>query len=58
MKTFRLDPTVGDQPTAVVEEVDKLLREGKRVVVTVVEERESLSCRRAARQIQGGRRTR
>ncbi|MGE5335997.1 MAG: hypothetical protein ACM3JL_01070 [Nitrososphaerota archaeon] len=51
MKTFRLDPTVGDQSTAVVEEVDKLLREGKRVVVTIVEERESLSRRRAARQI-------
>lgn len=42
MKTFRLDPAVGDKPVAVVEEVDKLLREGKRVVVTVVEKRESL----------------
>lgn len=38
MKTFRLDPTVGDRSTAVVEEVDKLLREGKQVVVTVVDE--------------------
>ena len=38
MKTFRLDPTVGDRATAVVEEVDKLLREGKQVVVTVVDE--------------------
>lgn len=51
MKTFRLDATAGDQLTAVVEEVDKLLREGKRVVVTVAEERESLSRQRAARQI-------
>jgi uncharacterized protein (DUF433 family) len=40
MKTFRLDPTVGDRSTAVVEEVDKLLREGKQVVVTVVDETE------------------
>jgi uncharacterized protein (DUF433 family) len=38
MKTFRLDPTVGDRSTAVVEEVDKLLREGRQVVVTVVDE--------------------
>ncbi|MEX0972634.1 MAG: hypothetical protein WDZ46_05190 [Solirubrobacterales bacterium] len=51
MKTFRLDPTVGDKPIAVVEEVDKLLREGKRVVVTVVEKRESLPRRQADRQI-------
>jgi hypothetical protein len=52
MKTFRLDPTVGDKPIAVVEEVDKLLREGKRVVVAVVEKRESLPRRQADRQIQ------
>jgi hypothetical protein len=38
MKTFRLDPTVDDRSTAVVEEVDKLLREGKQVVVTVADE--------------------
>jgi hypothetical protein len=54
MKTFRLDPAVGDKPIAVVEEVDKLLREGKRVVVTVVEKQESLSRRQADRQIHRG----
>ena len=43
MKTFRLDPIVGDQATAVVKAVDKLLREGKRVVVTIAEEQELLS---------------
>jgi hypothetical protein len=52
MKTFLLDPTVGDKPIAVVDEVDKLLREGRRVVVTVVEKRESLPRRQADRQIQ------
>ena len=40
MKTFRLDPTAGDQATAVVKAVDELLREGKRVVVTIAEVQE------------------
>jgi len=43
MKTFRLDPIAGDQATVVVKAVDKLLREGKRVVVTIAEEQELLS---------------
>jgi uncharacterized protein (DUF433 family) len=40
MKTFRLDPTAGDQATAVVKAVDELLREGKRVVVAIAEAQE------------------
>ncbi len=43
VKTFHLNPTAGDQATAVVEAVDKLLREGKRVVVTIAEVQERLS---------------
>ncbi len=52
MKTFRLDPTVdGDQATAVSEEVDKLLREGKQVAVTIAEEQELLSPQWVARRL-------
>jgi len=40
VKTFRLDPTAGDQATAVIKAVDELLREGKRVVVTIAETQE------------------
>jgi hypothetical protein len=40
MKTFRLDPTAGDQTTAMIKAVDELLREGKRVVVTIAEAQE------------------
>lgn len=43
VKTFHLDPIVGDQATAVVEAVDKLLHEGKPVVVTIAEVQERLS---------------
>lgn len=42
MKTLHLDPTAGDQAASVAEEVDKLLREGKQVAVTVAEERAAL----------------
>lgn len=51
MKTFRLDPTAGDQATAVIGEVDKLLHEGKRVVVAVAGEQELLSPQQAARRL-------
>jgi excisionase family DNA binding protein len=51
MKTLHLDPTAGDQAASVVEEVDKLLREGKRVAVTVAEEQELLSPQQAARRL-------
>jgi hypothetical protein len=43
VKTFHLDPIADDQATSVVEAVDKLLREGKRVVVTIAEVQERLS---------------
>lgn len=51
MKTFRLDPTSGDQATSVVEGVDKLLLEGKRVVVTTAEEQELLSPQETTRRL-------
>ena len=51
MKTMHLDPTAGDQAASVAEEVDKLLREGKRVAVTVAEEQELLSPQQAARRL-------
>lgn len=51
MKTMHLDPTAGDQAASVVEEVDKLLREGKQVAVTVAEEQELLSPQRAGQRL-------
>lgn len=48
MKTLHLDPTAGDNAASVAEEVDKLLREGKQVAVTVAEEQELLSPQQAA----------
>jgi excisionase family DNA binding protein len=51
MKTLHLDPTAGDQGASIVEEVDKLLREGKQVAVTVAEEQELLSPQQAARRL-------
>lgn len=51
MKTLHLDPTTGDQAALVTEEVDKLLREGKRVAVTVAEEQELLSPQQAAERL-------
>jgi hypothetical protein len=47
MKTLHLDPRAGDNSAPVAKEVDRLLREGKRVAVTVAEEQEfSLPSRR------------
>lgn len=52
MKTFRLNPTAaGDQAAAVAGKIDKLLREGKRVAVTIAEEQELLSFQQAARRL-------
>ncbi len=51
MKTLHLDPTAGDQAALVTEEVDRLLREGKRVAVTVAEEQELLSPQQAAERL-------
>lgn len=57
MKTFRLDPTAaGDQAAAVAGEIDKLLREGRRVAVTIAEEQELLSPQQAARRLGFSRR--
>jgi excisionase family DNA binding protein len=51
MKTMHLDPTAGDQAASVAEEVDKLLREGKQVAVTVAEEQELLSPQQAGQRL-------
>jgi excisionase family DNA binding protein len=48
MKTLHLDPTVDGQTALVAEEIDRLLAEGKRLAVTVAEEREVLSPREVA----------
>src|SRR5680860_764944 len=56
MKTMHLDPTAGDQAASVAEEVDKLLREGKQVAVTVAEDQELLSPQQAARRLGFSRR--
>jgi excisionase family DNA binding protein len=48
MKTLHLDPTARDGAALVAEEVERLLGEGKRVAVTVAEERELLSPQQAA----------
>jgi excisionase family DNA binding protein len=48
MKTFHLDPTAADQTALVTEEVDRLLSQGKRLVVTFAEEKEFLSPQQAA----------
>ncbi len=51
MKTLHLDPRAGDSAAPVAKEVDRLLREGKRVAVTVAEEQELLSPQQAARRL-------
>jgi excisionase family DNA binding protein len=51
MKTLHLDPRADDQTALVTEEVDRLLREGKRVAVTVAEEQELLSPQQAAERL-------
>jgi hypothetical protein len=48
MKTLHLDPAAGDQAALVTEEIDRLLREGKRIAVTVAEEQELLSPQQAS----------
>jgi excisionase family DNA binding protein len=48
MKTLHLDPAEGDQAALVTEEIERLLREGKRIAVTVAEEQEMLSPQQAA----------
>jgi excisionase family DNA binding protein len=48
MKTLHLDPTAIDQKALVTEEIDRLLSKGKRIAVTVAEEREFLSPQQVA----------
>lgn len=48
MKTVRLDPDRRDRAVLVSNEIERLLSEGKRITVTVSEEREFLSPRQAA----------
>jgi len=51
MKTLHLDPTADGQSALVTAEIDRLLAEGKRLAVTVAEERELLSPREAAERL-------
>ena len=48
MKTLHLDPTAADQKALVIEEIDRLLSEGKRLAVTLAEEKEFLSPQQVA----------
>jgi excisionase family DNA binding protein len=48
MKTLHLNPAARDQAALVTDEIDRLLGEGKRIAVTVAEEKEMLSPRQAA----------
>jgi excisionase family DNA binding protein len=49
MKTLHLDPTAAaDQTALVTEEIDRLLGQGKRIAVTVAEEKEFLSPQQVA----------
>lgn len=51
MKTLRLNPEAGDRAADVAEEIDRLLREGKCVAVTVAEDQELLSPQQAAERL-------
>ncbi len=46
MKTLHLDPEGRERASLVVEEIERLLCEGKRIAVTVAEEQELLSPQR------------
>ena len=48
MKTLHLDPDGRERASLVVEEIERLLSEGKRIAVTVAEEHELLSPQQAA----------
>lgn len=48
MKTVHLDPSTHEQAVLVTEEIERLLDEGKRVAVSIAEERELLSPQQAA----------
>ncbi len=48
VKTLHLDPAARDQAALVTEEIDRLLSEGKRIAVTLAEEKELLSPQQTA----------
>jgi len=51
MKTVHLDPAARERASLVVEEIERLLGEGKRIAVTVAEEQELLSPQQAAERL-------
>jgi excisionase family DNA binding protein len=55
MKTLHLDPAARDQTVLVTDEIERLLGEGKRLAVTVAEERELLSPREVAERLRFSR---
>jgi excisionase family DNA binding protein len=48
MKTIHLDPDACERASLVVEEIERLLSEGKRIVVSIAEQHELLSPQQAA----------
>ena len=48
MKTLHLDPAASGQTALVTEEIERLLEEGKRLAVTVAEEKELMSPQQVA----------
>lgn len=51
MKTLHLDPSTQDDAGLVLEEIERLLAEGKHLAVTVAEENELLSPQQAATRL-------
>lgn len=51
MKTVHLDPDGRERASLVVEEIERLLGEGKRIAVTVAEEHERLSPQQTAERL-------
>lgn len=51
MKTFHLGPDTRERTSFVVEEIERLLGEGKHIVVTVAEEQELLSLQQVAARL-------
>jgi hypothetical protein len=51
VKTLHLDPDTREQAAPVTEKIDRLLGEGKSIVVTVAEEQELLSPQQAAERL-------
>jgi len=51
MKTVHLDPGARERASLVVDEIERLLAEGKHIAVTVAEEQELLSPQQAAERL-------